>query len=268
MNILKYLLSLINIKLLLSQSNCDICIQSQTIGNNIDCSTICQGQTTHLTDCLQYTRCLYDYDLHKVHNICICQKVECEYEYVCPHSEIIHYGDDNIQGFTVYELSLELKNSNSNIYAIYGNEDYPMIIPAAYQLTNHQGSNIGGINPILSHYIPDTKYDSWLTIELTDGNPIGQVDAIGIDFNSWDVNNQLVVTDGAIFLDDPLQQLSNTKKYIIGHLTLSDREDHQMIINVNGKVDLNSHETVYNHDTSNFRETHIIFNFPKKIISD
>ena len=113
-----------------------------------------------------------------------------------------------------------------------------MIIPAAYQLKNHQGANIGGINPILRQYVPDTKYDSWLTIELTDGNPIGQVDAIGIDFNSWDVNNQLVVTDGAIFLDDPLQQLSQTKKYIIGHLTLNDRQDHQMIINVNGKTDI------------------------------
>ena len=75
------------------------------------------------------------------------------------HSEIIHYSNQNIQGYTVYEISLELKYPNSNIYAIYGNEENPMIIPAAYQLKAHQGSNIGGINPILSHYIPDTKYD-------------------------------------------------------------------------------------------------------------
>ena len=252
------LLSLISIPLIISQSVCDNCIQSQNIGENIDCSMICEGRETHLTDCLQYTRCLYDYNLHKVHNICICQKVECDYENVCPHSEIIHYNDNNIQGFTVYEISLELKNINSNIYAIYGDEVTPMIIPPAYQLKNHQGVNIGGINPILRQYIPETEYDSWLTIELTDGNPIGQVDAIGIDFNSWDVSNQLVVTDGAIFLDDPLQQLSQTKKYIIGHLTLDDRNDHQMIINVNGKTD------IHVHDAPNFRVTNIIFNFPKK----
>ena len=72
--------------------------------------------------------------------------------------------------------------------------------------------------------------------------------------------HDLVVTDGAIFLDDPLEKLSNTKKYIIGHLTLSDRESHQMIINVNGKTD------VSNHDAPNFRETNVIFNFPQKTI--
>ena len=90
MNILKCLLYFLNIKLLFSQTECDNCIQSQTVGENIDCTDICQGQTTHLTDCLQYTRCLYDYDLHKVNDICICQKPSCDYEYVCPNKEIIH----------------------------------------------------------------------------------------------------------------------------------------------------------------------------------
>ena len=249
------------LKIINSQYNsCDNCINRQTMGDNINCINICQGQETHLNDCLQYTRCLYDYDLHKVHNICLCQKVDCEYENVCPHSEMIHYGDNNIQGYSVYEISLEMKHPNGNIYAIYGDEEHPMIIPAAYQLRDNQGANIGGINPILQEYVPETEYDSWLTIGLTDGNPIGRVDAIGIDFNSWTDTNNLVVTDGAIFLDDPLQKLSNTKKYIIGHLTLSDRESHQMIINVNGKTDTS------NPDIPNFRETNIIFNFPKKNI--
>ena len=63
-------------------------------GENIDCTHICQGQTTHLTDCLQYTRCLYDYDIHKVNDICICQKPMCEYEDVCPNTEIIHYENE------------------------------------------------------------------------------------------------------------------------------------------------------------------------------
>ena len=262
MNIYKLLLSLLSlldITHVSTQLNrCDICINDQRTGQNIDCTTTCHNQVTHLTDCLEFTRCLYDYDLHKVQNICICQKVECNYEYVCPHSEMIHYGDNNINGYTVYEVSLELKNLNSNIYAIYGDQENNMIIPAAFQLQEYQGADIGGINPIISQYVPDTKYDSWLTIELTDGNPIGQVDAIGIDFNSWDDKHGLVVDNGAIFLDDPLAQLSDTKKYIIGHLTLKDSEDHQMIINVNGKNNVNDVSS------SIFRETNIIFNFPKK----
>ena len=39
---------------------------------------------------------------------------------------------------------------------------------------------------------------------------------------------------------------------------MRDREYHQMIINVNGKTDVN------NHDAPNFRETNVIFNFLKK----
>ena len=259
MNFFKLFVSLLSFESIFSQNICDNCIDSQNRGENIDCTIICQGQVTHLTDCLQYTRCLYDYDLHKVRNICVCQKVECEYEYVCPHSEILHYGDDNIQGYTVYEVSLELKNLHSNIYAIYGNSENNMIIPEAYQLKDHQGANIGGINPLLRQFVPESKYDSWLTIGLTDGNSIGQVDVIGVDFNSWTDTNNLVVNNGAIFLDDPLEQISETKKYIIGHLTLNDRQDNQLIINANGKMD------VRDIDSDSYSETNIVFNFPSKI---
>ena len=178
-----------------------------------------------------------------------------EYDYLCPHIDKITYKNNNIVGYTTYEVSFELKNLNSNIYAIYGDQENNMIIPEAYQLPDYQGSNIGGINPLLTQYVPDTQYDSWLTIQLTDGNPIGQVDAIGIDFSSWDENNPLIINNGAIFLDDPMEQLSNNKKYIIGHLTLRNNEDHQMIINVNGRINFND----VNSDS--YTEQNIIINF-------
>lgn len=258
MNIFK-LLSLLYLKNVYAQMNsCDTCISDKLVGQNIDCTEICFQQTTHLTDCLEYTSCLYDYDLYKENNVCVCHKTICEYEYVCPNIEVLNFNDNNnVDGYTVYEISLEIKDINSNIYAIYGDSVNNMIVPPAYQLQNHRGANIGGINPLLIQYIPETAYDSWLTIQLTDGNVIGQVDAIGIDFPSWGPNNGLVIDDGAIFLDDPLQQISATKKYIIGHLNLKDSDDHQMIINVNGKLNIN------NHRSQNFRELNIIFNFPK-----
>lgn len=252
----KFFLSLFTLPILLSQNTCDNCLLDLQRGINIDCTVPCEHQRTHLTDCLEYTRCLYEYNLHKVHNICICEKPECEYEYLCPHIEKITYENNNINGYTTYEVSLELKNINSNIYAIYGDDDNNMIIPEAFQLPSHQGANIGGINPLLIQYIPDTQYDSWLTIQLTDGNPLGQVDAIGIDFNSWNENNPLIITDGAIFLDDPLEQLSNNKKYVIGHLTLRNNEAHQMIINVNGRINVNDRES------DSYSQKNIIINFP------
>ena len=62
MNFFKLFVSLLSFESIFSQNICDNCIDSQNRGENIDCTIICQGQVTHLTDCLQYTRCLYDYD--------------------------------------------------------------------------------------------------------------------------------------------------------------------------------------------------------------
>ena len=31
--------------------------------------------------CLDYTSCKYDYNLHKIDNICICQKTDCIYDH-------------------------------------------------------------------------------------------------------------------------------------------------------------------------------------------
>jgi len=255
MNLFKLFLS-VTLPYIYSQNSCDNCITEMIRGENIDCTEMCQHQTTHLTDCLEYTRCLYDYNIRKVHNICLCEKTDCDYEYACPHIEKIEFKNNNIEGYTTYEVSLELKDLNSNIYAIYGDPINNMIIPEAYQLPDHQGANIGGINPLLIQYIPDTQYDSWLTIQLTDGNPSGQVDAIGIDFSSWNDNTPLIVIDGAIFLDDPLQQLSNNKKYVIAHLTLRNNQVHRMIINVNGRTNVN------NHESGSYAETDVVIDFP------
>ena len=251
----KYILSIISIPFIYSQSACDNCISNQKVGENIDCTDTCYHQTTHLTDCDDYTRCLYDYNLHKIRDLCVCQKTTCIYDHVCPGVKVINYKDHNLQGYTTYEVSLELKNLNSNIYAIYGTPTNIMSVPPAYQMYEHQGANIGGINPLLISYIPDTIYDSWLTIGLTDGDPIGQVDAIGIDFSSWNENNPLLIDDGAIFLDNPLQQISH-KKYIIGHLTLQNNIQHQMTINVNGRTNVNDV------NSPPFTEIGIVINFP------
>ena len=250
---LKFIISLILVSLSNSQNTCQDCINNINLGNYLDCTEICLNQETNLNNCEDYTRCLYDYDLHKIEDICVCQKPTCSYEYVCPYVKRLN--NNNLPGYSIFEVSLELKNLNSNIYAIYGTEENIMRIPAAYQKTHHQGVNVGGINPLLLNYVPDAQYDSWLTIGVTDGNNLGKVDAIGIDFNSWDDKHQLFINNGAIFLDDPLLQISS-KKYVIAHLTLKNNEHHQMIINVNGKIDINN----INSDT--YTILNIIINFP------
>ena len=119
------------------------------------------------------------------------------------------------------------------------------------------GANIGGINPLLINYYPGSEFDSWLTIGVTDGNSLGRVNTIGIDFSNWTINNRLNINDGAIFLNDPLSQISH-KKYIIGHLTLKNNVNHIMKLNVNGHVNVNMEPE----NDNTFRENNIIFDIP------
>ena len=165
--------------------------------------------------------------------------------------------ENKLDGYTTFEFSLEVKNINSNIYAIYGIDRYHMIIPAAYQTINSLGANIGGINPLLINYYPGSEFDSWLTIGVTDGNSLGRVNTIGIDFSNWTINNRLNINDGAIFLNDPFSQISH-KKYIIGHLTLKNNVNHIMKLNVDGHVNVNMEPE----NDNTFRENNIIFDIP------
>ena len=243
----------------LCENECNSCIDKQQMGLNIECIDECKHELDNLNnDCLDYTRCLRGYEIKKENDICTCYKPICIYEYVCPVIEELNIKNNNMNDYSVYKISLNLQKENSNLYAIYGQKNHVMTIPAAYQLSNHQGVDIGGINPLLQKYIKNTQYDSWLTIQVTDGEIIGKVDAIGIDFSSWDKNHGITVTDGAIFLDDPTLKLSETNKYVIGQLTLKDSEDHQLIINVQGRKNIN------NQYSDSYRETNVVFNFEKK----
>ena len=149
-------------------------------------------------------------------------------------------------------------SKNGNIYAVYGDRGHPMIIPPAFQIDNI-GVNIGGTNPIINNNVPEGKYDSWLTIGVHNSNIVGKVSSIGIDFSNWDENNGITVTDGAVFLIDPTVKLSKTNKYIIGHLTLKNSEDHTLNINVQGMTDIR-----LNYAPSTYVENNIVYNFKKK----
>jgi hypothetical protein len=254
MKLIKYLLYLDSILKIISQNACGDCIKNLKMGLTDNCDSDCSNEVTHTSDCLDYTRCLYDYNLHKIENICVCQKTSCIYEYVCPNVEVLQF-DNKLDGYTTFEISLEVKNINSNIYAIYGDNEDHMIIPEAYQTSNNIGSNIGGINQLLLNYFPNSEFDSWLTIGVTDGNSLGTVNTIGIDFSNWTLDNGLNINDGAIFLNDPFTQISH-KKYIIAHLTLRNNKQHIMKVNVNGHIDIN------NVNTESFREKNIIFDIP------
>lgn len=166
--------------------------------------------------------------------------IDCDSQYVCPKvTEITHCSEGGISGYTTYQLSLIIKNPIvKNIYAIYGDNspiEYPLSIPPAYQGNSIFNNNIGGISPELITINPDASYDSWLTIGITNGDPLNKISTIGIDFNSWNENTQIYTTNGAVFVMDPNEITGSQNEYIIAQLTLPNDIITDAIVNVQGK---------------------------------
>jgi hypothetical protein len=183
------------------------------------------------------------------------------YNYVCPKiTEITHCGLDGIDGYTTYQLSLVVKeNSNiGNIYAIYGDDDNVIHFPPSYHSRIFQGRNLGGISDYMKNMFPDTKYDSWLTIGVSDGDPEGTISSIGIDFTLWNINHGLDIDDGAVFVMDPSHVDVSTQgtEIVIAQLTVSSNTSPTVIVNAQGKTINYDNQDV---TTRSWTETNIQF---------
>jgi len=177
-------------------------------------------------------------------DICPLEEQDCDqYTYVCPKvTEVTTCSEGGIIEHTTYQLSLLLKEHTDvkNIYAIYGDtfdntRGSIMFIPPSYQHDNSLNSNIGGIDEELLQYQPSLRYDSWLTIGITDGDPQNLISSIGIDFDTWNDDTPLNIDNGAIFLVEPNEILSNSNEYIIGQLTIKNELETDLIIGVHGQ---------------------------------
>jgi len=186
----------------------------------------------------------------------------CDLEYVCPKiTEVTSCGEDGIEGYTTYRLSLILNNPLvKNIYAIYGDDeddDYsPMVIPPAYQGDISFNNNIGGITSSLINIVPELRYDSWLTIGITDGDTENKLSSVGIDFISWTEDNGITTTNGAVFTMDPEGIIIQGDEYIIAQLTLPNDYSDEVRINAQGKTNCETCER----DGRSWKQEGIIFN--------
>ena len=110
-------------------------------------------------------------------------------------------------GFTTYRVYITLDDGQhaKNCYSIFGQSNNAMLVPPARQVPAPFGTDVGGVSPAISA-IPgheDSKYDSWLTVGVDDGNPGNTISSIGIDFGDWSVTNGITVDDGAVFWMNP-----------------------------------------------------------------
>ena len=179
----------------------------------------------------------------------------CENAHVCPLiTEVTTCGEGGIAGHTTYQLSLVTKGEARDVYTIYGNEKHPMSLPNVYQL-NSLGTNIGGYPAFLYKIQPKLRYDSWLTIGISDGNYKGYISSIGIDFAKWTETRGLLVDNGAVFLIDPTLSITPTYQFLIAQITVPSNKDHRVVVNAQGNMESKR--------IPDWTEFGIVFNIPR-----
>ncbi len=232
---------------------------------NSDCHN-CDFKDTRtvLSDCMNNgvlaTDDLCQGDIHS----CSIPYNDCDNEYVCPKiTEITDCGENGLDGYSTYRLSLIVKNSEiKNIYAIYGddiNSPKPLIIPPAYQSIINFNSNIGGVLPTIINIDPDSQYDSWLTIGVTDGNDDNEISTIGIDFSSWTETSGIHSTNGAVFTIDPEINIVEGDEYIVAQITIPNTRSTTLTLNAQGKTKCEENNNC-NKDNRAWKQEGIIFN--------
>ena len=234
-----------------------------------ECNSDCHkcdfsGARTILSDCINNdiwaSNDLCQNDIHS----CSIPYNDCDNEFVCPKiTEITDCGENGLSGYSTYHLSLIVKNPIvKNIYAIYGDNDIipkPMIIPPAHQSIINFNSNIGGVLPAILNIDPDSQYDSWLTIGITDGNIANEVTTVGIDFSSWTENTGIHTTNGAVFTIDPEINIVNGDEYIIAQITIPNDRSTTLTLNAQGKTKCEEHNNC-NKDNRAWKQEGINFN--------
>lgn len=253
--------------------DCDDCLSRQSNGENIACPTNCDmraidpippivapppividHQPCSEVMCMMYCpygnrldsngcqmcECNDDLPTPIVDVDCTLTQPSCDgYTYICPKiTEVTNCNSGGIDGYTTYLLSVVIKPDMNikNIYAIFGDKEHVMYLPPAYNIDTSANQNIGGISSYMSNIIPNIQYDSWLTIGVTNGNVNNQISSIGIDFDLWTSVSGININNGAVYVTDPQEILSNNDEYVIGQITTSTNSDYTAIINIQGKT--------------------------------
>ena len=251
-------------------NNCDECLMMQRDGQNIACPTECDIPMPPVVQpmppiaidpmppaCPEVMCMMYCSNGHKVDSNgcqmcqcndelpqpvadCVLEQPSCDgYTYLCPKlTEITNCNEGGIDGYTTFQLSLVVKENMNirNIYALYGDSSNSLYFPPAYQSPTKFGDNIGGMNPVILRINPDSGFDSWITIGITDGDNSNIISSVGIDFDQWTDNTGISITDGAVFVTDPEDTLTDNNEYIIGQVTVRTESDFVAIFNVQGKT--------------------------------
>tara|TARA_Y100000817_G_C16831950_1_gene533953 strand:- start:316 stop:1398 length:1083 start_codon:yes stop_codon:yes gene_type:complete len=228
----------------------------------------------HNVDCAMYCEHGFQTDKNGC-NICICNgnsintcgfpEQTCSDKICTKITEITECSQGGIIGHTTYQLSIIINDYDEtnpqNIYALFGDGSHTeldglnMLIPPAYQ-TNAKAifnAHLGGIPDDVLMYSPTSRYDSWLTIGITNGDRSHSLSSLGVDLDNWSESNGIIVSNGAIFLLDPNEQTVDGPEYVIAQLTLPSNTPRQVLVNIQGQY-------LNNLRYSDWNEKGIVFN--------
>ena len=106
-----------------------------------------------------------------------------------------------------YVLKLRLVAGARSLYSLVATETSPITLPPAYQVETPFGTNFGGVASAMTGIKPEAEYDSWLTIDLIDGDEhdaLGSV-GFGLAFDHWSPSIGVEARDGGLFFMNPLK---------------------------------------------------------------
>eukprot|EP01048_Picozoa_sp_COSAG05_P001618 COSAG05_NODE_56_length_23335_cov_15.221338_5_plen_454_part_00 len=133
-----------------------------------------------------------------------------------------------------YRLSVKLGSTAANVYTIYGDETKAMYIPKAYQVKSPFGQNFGGVNPKFYALRKEARFDSWLTVGLTEGDGANTLGTIGMHVAKWNETQSLVVDDGAVFWMNPANGPTSST-VVLAQLTVAKDAQVVAVMNVAGR---------------------------------
>jgi hypothetical protein len=101
-------------------------------------------------------------------------------------------------GHTTWRLSLTLQADASNAYSVMGTSAGALVLPPAWHSARNNAA-VGGADPQLFQFVADSRYDSWLTVGLVDGDPQSKLGTVGQDWSRWTASAGVSNSNCAVF---------------------------------------------------------------------
>ena len=124
------------------------------------------------------------------------------------------------QGYETYQVGVMFGPIATDVYALYGQKDDPLIIPPAYQVATPFGTSVGPVNKAFVPVEPDCAFDSWLTIGVNGPALIpNALSSVGLPLDDWSETQGINADNGAVFFMDPSHG-ATTEPVVFAQLTV------------------------------------------------